>query len=78
MTVPASPGRTAPPSPFDFSRVVDGVNGQQVNTFTGSITHGKFVGHSAKQVVAALADLTACQTAAGLTSTQRTSVLTIL
>ncbi|MGW2277816.1 hypothetical protein [Streptomyces sp. NPDC001770] len=65
-------------STFGFTRVVNAVNGQLVNTFSGSITQGKFAGHSATQVVAALADLTACQTTAGLTSTQGTGVLTIL
>ncbi|MFD9141683.1 hypothetical protein ACFVY7_12860 [[Kitasatospora] papulosa] len=65
-------------STFDFTRAVNAVNGQLVNTFTGSITQGKFAGRSATQVVTALADLTACQTAAGLTSTQGTGVLTIL
>ncbi|MGW1136628.1 hypothetical protein [Streptomyces zhihengii] len=65
-------------STFAFTRVVNTVNGQLVNTFTGSITHGKFAGHSATQVVTAFADLTACQTLAGLTATQGTGVLTII
>lgn len=65
-------------STFAFTRVVDDVNGELVNTFTGTITTGKFAGHLATQVVAALADLTACETPQGLTGTEGTGTLTIV
>ncbi|MGW4806897.1 hypothetical protein [Kitasatospora sp. NPDC004272] len=64
---------------FAFQRIVNNVNGTLVNTFQGTITAGKFQGHTATQAITIPGtSLTACSSPEGLTSATGTGIPTIV
>ncbi|MBW8485424.1 hypothetical protein [Actinomadura parmotrematis] len=69
---------TGQSSTLAFTRTVTNVNGQTVITLRGKISAGLFTGRTAVfTVVEPVLDLTACQTAAGLTSQAGVTTLLI-
>lgn len=66
-------------STFSYSRTTIDLNGEIISTLTGTITSGEFAGNLATEVlVLPTLDLTACESAAGISTASGTATIEIL